>query len=128
MARADATTVAIVYDDDDVRTVLQRLLLAMGHRVVSFASAEAFEAGAVAVDCAIVDMRLPGSSGLELCERLSQRPDPVPVVLVTGDAHRLAGDLPAAAGTPLLNKPFDETTLVAAMLTAMTGAAARHAD
>ena len=128
MARADAKTVAIVDDDDDVRTGLQRLLLAMGHRVVSFASAEAFEAGAVAVDCAIVDMRLPGSSGLELCERLSQRPDPVPVVLVTGDAHRLAGDLPAAAGTPLLNKPFDETTLVAAMVTAMTAMAARHAD
>lgn len=126
MARADATTVAIVDDDDDVRTGLQRLLLAMGHRVVSFASAEAFEAGAVTVDCAIVDMRLPGSSGLELCERLSQRTAPVPVVLVTGDAHRLGDDLPATGGTPLLNKPFDEATLVAAMASAMTAAGARH--
>ena len=126
MARADATTVAIVDDDDDVRTGLHRLLLAMGHRVVSFASAEAFEAGAVTVDCAIVDMRLPGSSGLELCERLRQRPAPVPVVLVTGDAHRLADDLPATAGTPLLNKPFDEATLIAAMASAMTAVAARH--
>jgi FixJ family two-component response regulator len=128
MARADATTVAIVDDDDDVRTGLQRLLLAMGHRVVSFASAEAFEAGAVAVDCAIVDMRLPGSSGLELCERLSRRPVPVPAVLVTGDAHRLAGALPASAGTPLLNKPFDESTLRAAIAGAIAAVAARHAD
>jgi FixJ family two-component response regulator len=126
MARADAKTVAIVDDDDDVRTGLQRLLLAMGHRVVSFPSAEAFEADAVTVDCAIVDMRLPGSSGLELCERLSRRSMPVPVVLVTGDAHRLADDLPVAAGTPLLNKPFDEATLLAAMASAMTVAASRH--
>ena len=126
MARADATTEAIVDDDDDVRTGLQRLLLAMGHRVVSFPSAEAFEAGAVTVDCAIVDMRLPGSSGLELCERLRQRPAPVPVVLVTGDAHRLVDDLPATAGTPLLNKPFDEATLTAAMASAMTAVAVRH--
>src|SRR5262245_55758191 len=122
MARADATTVAIVDDDDDVRTGLQRLLLAMGHRVVTFASAEAFEAGRVAVDCAIIDMRLPGASGLELCHRLSRQPAPVPVVLVTGDAHRLGADLPAANGTPLLNKPFDEATLLAAMATAMTTA------
>ena len=128
MARADATTVAIVDDDDDVRTGLQRLLLAMGHRVVSFPSAEAFEADTIAVDCAIVDMRLPGSSGLDLCERLSRRPMPVPVVLVTGDAHRLADDLRPTAGTPLLNKPFDEATLLAAMASAMTAAALRHAD
>jgi FixJ family two-component response regulator len=128
MARADAKTVAIVDDDDDVRTGLQRLLLAMGHRVVSFASAEAFEADAVTVDCAIVDMRLPGSSGLELTERLSRRPDPVPVVLVTGDAHGLAADRPAAAGIPLLSKPFDEAALLAAMASAMTALSLRDAD
>jgi FixJ family two-component response regulator len=128
MVRADATTVAIVDDDDDVRTGLQRLLLAVGHRVVSFASAEAFEAGAVAVDCAIVDMRLPGASGLELCERLRRQAVPVPVVLVTGDAHRLADDLRPAAGTPLLNKPFDEATLFAAMASVMNAVTVRRAD
>ena len=127
MARSDAMILAIVDDDDDVRSALHRLLLAMGHRVVGFPSAEAFEAGAVAVDCAIVDMRLPGASGLELCERLRQRPVPVPVVLVTGDAHGLADARPTAPDTPLLNKPFDETTLTAAIAGAINGVAARHA-
>ena len=89
-------TLAVVDDDDDVRTALNRLLRAMGYRVVGFASAEDFEARSVEVDCAIIDMRLPGVSGLELCERLRQRSSPLPVVLVTGDAHRLAADLPAA--------------------------------
>ena len=73
MARPDAMTLAVVDDDDDVRTALNRLLKAMGYRVVAFASAEDFEARSVEVDCAIIDMRLPGVSGLELCERLRQR-------------------------------------------------------
>jgi CheY-like chemotaxis protein len=81
-------TLAVVDDDDDVRTALNRLLRAMGYRVVVFASAEDFEARGVEVDCAIVDMRLPGMSGLELRERLRQQSSPLPVVLVTGDARR----------------------------------------
>lgn len=127
MARSDAMTLAIVDDDDDVRIALHRLLLAMGHRVVGFPSAEAFEGATVAVDCAIIDMRLPGLSGLELCERLRQRSVPVPVVLVTGDAHRLLHDLPVPAETPFLNKPFDESTLCAAIAGAIAATAARHA-
>ena len=120
-------TLAVVDDDDDVRTALSRLLRAMGYRVVTFASAEDFEARSVEVDCAIIDMRLPGVGGLELCERLRQRPSPLPVVLVTGDAHRLAADLPAAQ-TPFLNKPFDETSLSNAIADAMANVAAYRAD
>ena len=80
------------------------------------------------MDCVILDMRLPGMSGLELCERLRRRPSPMPVVLVTGDAHRLATDLPAAPDTPLLNKPFDEAALVNAITEAMASVAANHVD
>lgn len=128
MASSDATTLAVVDDDDDVRTALNRLLQAMGYRVVGFASAEAFEARSVEVDCAIVDMRLPGLSGLELRERLRQRTLPMPVVLVTGDAHRLAADLPAATDTPFVNKPFDEATLSNAIAEAMASVAACRVD
>ena len=120
-------TLAVVDDDDDVRTALTRLLMAMGYRVVGFASAEAFEARSVEADCAIIDMRLPGVSGLELCERLRQRPTPMPVVLVTDDAHRLAADVPAT-DPPFLNKPFDETTLSNAIVGAMASVAACRAD
>jgi FixJ family two-component response regulator len=128
MACPDAMTVAVVDDDDDVRTALSRLLLAMDYRVAGFASAEDFEARTVEVDCVVLDMRLPGVSGLELCERLRRRPSPMPVVLVTGDAHRLATDLSAAPGTPVLNKPFDEATLVNAIADAMASVAAHRAD
>jgi FixJ family two-component response regulator len=118
-------TLAVVDDDDDVRTALCRLLQSMDYQVVGFASAEAFEAGTVEVDCAIIDMRLPGLSGLELSERLRRRPSPLPVVLVTGDAHRAA---PGAGDAPLLNKPFDDATLSQAIADAMASVAACRVD
>jgi FixJ family two-component response regulator len=127
MTRPAAMTLAVVDDDDDVRTALKRLLQAMGYRVVEFVSAEDFEGRGVAVDCAIIDMRLPGMSGVELCERLRQRSSPTPVVLVTGDARRPGADLPAAAA-PLLNKPFDETALSNAIAGAMAGVTGCRAD
>ena len=55
-------TLAIVDDDDDVRTALARLLCSLGHDVKVFASAEEFEAETVTVDCLIVDVRLPVSA------------------------------------------------------------------
>ena len=121
-------TLAVVDDDDDVRTALNRLLKAMGYRVIGFASAEDFEACTVEVDCAIIDMRLPGVGGLELSERLRQRPSPIPVVLVTGDAHRLGADLPTYGERPFLNKPFDEHTLSIAIGDAVASVAAHRAD
>jgi FixJ family two-component response regulator len=111
-------TLAIVDDDDDVRTALSRLLCAMGHEVQVFASAEEFEAAAISVGCAIVDVRLPGLSGLELRERLCNRIVPTPVVLITGDGDRLARDI--AGETPLVTKPFDDVVLAAAITTAVS--------
>src|SRR5262245_41796434 len=87
-------TLAIIDDDNDVRTSLVRLLCAMGHEVRAYPSAEDFEAAAAAVDCAIVDVRLPGLSGFDLRERLRRRRPPTPVVLITGDGDRLARDIP----------------------------------
>ena len=121
-------TLAIVDDDDDVRTALSRLLRAMGHGVEVFSSAEAFEASHAAVDCVIVDVRLPGLGGIELRERLFSRSVPIPVVLITGDGERLARDI--AAGTILVTKPFDAPALTAAVNAAISAAAPspeRHA-
>ena len=120
-------TLAVVDDDDDVRTALNRLLKAMGYRVVAFASAEDFEARSVEVDCAIIDMRLPGISGLELCERLRQRP--VADARRPGHGRRPpARRRPARRRTPFLNKPFDETALSNAIADAMASVAAYRAD
>ena len=114
-------TVAIVDDDDDVRTALSRLLSAMGHTVQVFASAEDFEAARPAVDCAIVDVRLPGVGGLELRERLRARSAPTPVVLITGDGDWVAD---IAIDTPVVTKPFDDDVLTAAIDAAVSAARA----
>jgi FixJ family two-component response regulator len=120
MAQNGAMTLAVVEDDEEVRRALSRLLRAMGHQVKVFTSAEEFEAGTVAVDCAIVDVRLPGVSGLELCDRLRKRIAPTPVVLITGDGDRLTCDSARAAATPLVTKPFDDAALTAAIADAIS--------
>ncbi len=131
MTTRDPLSLAVIDDDDDVRVALSRLLRAMGHRVETFASAEDFEAAdTLAVDCAIVDIRLPGSSGLELRERLRHRDEPPPVVLITGDSDRLARDIGCEIDTPLLTKPFDAAALSAGITSAIAMAAVqrtRHA-
>jgi FixJ family two-component response regulator len=120
MARNESLTLAVVDDDDDVRVSLSRLLTAIGHDVRLFASAEDFEAEAVSVDCLIVDIRLPGLSGLELRERMRNRRARVPVVFITGDGDRLARDIGSTVDTPLLTKPFDADELAEAIASAMS--------
>jgi FixJ family two-component response regulator len=114
-------TLAIVDDDDDVRTALARLLTAMGHKVTTFVSAEDFESAPVAVDCMIVDVRLPGLNGLELRQKLRGRSVHVPLVLMTGDGDRLDSDA-RVGDTPIISKPFDDATLTAAITDAIVAA------
>jgi FixJ family two-component response regulator len=121
----DSMMLAIVDDDDDVRKALSRLLRSMGHEVKAFASAEAFQAESLKPDCVIVDVRLPGLSGLELREHLHNRTAPTPVVLITGDGDRLPHDAPHAPDTPLVTKPFDDSVLEAAIASAISTARTR---
>jgi FixJ family two-component response regulator len=113
---------AIVDDDEDVRQALARLLRSLGHDVHVFGSAEDFEADTVAVDCLILDVRLPGLSGPELRERLRTRSTPTPVVFITGDSDPKTRDIPPAIDTPSLAKPFDDVTLMAAIAHAIKSA------
>ena len=118
-------TLVLVEDDDDVRVALARLLRSMGHRVHLFASAEAYDAEQVSSDCLILDVRLPGASGLELRERLRARGCQVPVVFITGESG------PSTRGCartidqidePSLAKPFSEDELMDAIARAMAQA------
>jgi FixJ family two-component response regulator len=130
MAEKARIAIAIVDDDDDVRRALFRLLSAMGFDVQVFPSAETFEAETVAVDCVIVDVRLPGLSGLDLRERLRNRIVPTPVVLITGGGDRLTRDLDGAVDTPIVTKPFDAADLASAIFDAISSTAIpgeRHA-
>ena len=109
-----ASTVYIVDDDEAVRDSLRWLLEANTYRVKAFASAEAFlaEYREDNPGVLIVDVRMPGMSGLQLQEELIARNSHMPVVFITGH-----GDVPMAVNTmkkgavDFLEKPFNETDL-----------------
>jgi len=102
-----------------VRRALARLLRALGHDVCGFASAEDYEAGTPAVDCAIVDVSLAGLSGFDLRERLRGRTPPTPVVMMTGDGDWLARNRFREGDIPLVSKPFEPATLETAIAAAL---------
>jgi FixJ family two-component response regulator len=107
-------TLAVVEDDVDVRTALNRLLRAMGHQVRLFASAEEFARHDRDFDCVILDIRLPGLNGLELHAQMQAAGRRLPLVFITGDGdYSLINEVPA--DVPTLRKPFDEDSLVAAL-------------
>ena len=85
------TRVFVIDDDDAMRRSLRDLLESLGYDVETFASAEQFLARKPfqGVGCIILDVRMPGLSGLDLQERLIQTEHPLPIVFVTG-----YGDLP----------------------------------
>lgn len=109
-----ASTVYIVDDDEAVRDSLRWLLEANNYRVRAFPSGESFlaEYDEKRPGVLIVDVRMPGMSGLELQEQLILRKSVMPIVFITGH-----GDVPMAVSTikkgaiDFLEKPFDETDL-----------------
>lgn len=107
-------TIFIVDDDEAVRDSLRWLLEANGYRVKCFAAAEEFLQyyDSEQVGVLIVDVRMPGMSGLELQEALMARKSTIPMVFITGH-----GDVPMAVNTmkkgavDFLEKPFNEAEL-----------------
>ena len=105
--------VYVVDDDDAVRDSLQ-FLLEPSYQVKSFESAEAFLHGydPAAIACLILDVRMPGMSGLQLQDELLARGSQLPVVFITGH-----GDVPMAVATmkkgaaDFIEKPFEQVSL-----------------
>jgi FixJ family two-component response regulator len=105
-------TLVVVEDGDDVRRALTRFLCLHGYGVRAFDSAEAWLAGICPADAAIVDINLPGMSGIELDDRLRREGRAIPTVFIT--AHDEAG--PATAGRIILQKPLDAQSLLDAIV------------
>lgn len=115
-------TLVLVEDDDDVRVALARLLRSMGHTVHPFRSAEAYTANPILSDCAILDVRLPGLSGLELRDRMRALGSQMPVVFITGESGPSPHDRPhncSPSDEPSLAKPFTDHELMDAITRAM---------
>jgi FixJ family two-component response regulator len=117
-------TVFVVDDDASVRDALSLLLSLRGHATATFASAEDFLA-ALQGDwrgCVVLDIRMPGLSGLELQRRLRAAGSALPVVVIT--AH---GDVAAARqafladAVDFIEKPFAGEALLAAVDRALAG-------
>ena len=108
-------TIAVVEDDEGVRTALQQLLRSMGFNAVTFGSAEEFLAATTASDvsCLIADINLPGISGVELVNKVGKNGRRLPAVLITGRRDAATAELARQAEeTPRLYKPFSDAALL----------------
>jgi len=111
-------TVFIVDDDPSVRDSLQFLLESVGLKVKTFASAQDFLDGAdpEAPGCLLLDVRMPGMSGLDLQEQLGKAGIFLPIVFITGH-----GTVPMsvramkAGAVDFLQKPFEQQDLLNAI-------------
>jgi len=114
--------VFVVDDDESVRNSLRRLLMSVGLAVEVFPSAQAFldRARADAPGCLVLDVQLPGLSGLDLQTELTSTDTALPIVFLTGH-----GDIPMsvkamkAGAVEFLTKPFRERDLVDAIRSAI---------
>ncbi len=108
-------TVHVVDDDEALRDSLRWLLESAGHRVATYASAESFlaEDAAEQGGCLLLDIRMPGMSGLELQDELRRRGCAIPIVFITGH-----GDVPMAVNAvkkgalEFIEKPFNDQALL----------------
>jgi len=115
--KSDAV-IAIVDDDPSVRRGLQRLIRSMGWQVETFGSAQEFldRPSSIAPNCLVLDLQLPGLSGLDLQKRMAEGGLEIPIVFLTGH-----GDIPAsvramkAGAIEFLTKPVDEQELLKAI-------------
>jgi FixJ family two-component response regulator len=115
--------ISVVDDDDSVRESLRALLRSVRFMVEVFPSAEDFLSWdrVGETDCLILDMRMPGMSGLELQRRLVARHPGMPVIFITahGDEVLRSRALKNGAVDYLL-KPFSEEALLNAVQTALS--------
>jgi FixJ family two-component response regulator len=114
--------VAIVDDDDLMRSALEGLLKAVGLPAQAFTSAEEFlKSGQQSqARCLITDIRMPGMSGLELQAHLNAERCRIPIIFITahGDEKMRMQALRAGA-VEFMAKPFDDEALVASVRAAL---------
>ena len=120
--------VAVVDDEAPVRTALGRLLRLADYEVIAFPSGEEFLAALEVrhADCVVLDIHLPGLSGLEVQSRMRTRHN-VPVVFITAsDDPALSGAVLKGGGVRLLRKPFSNNELLEAVGVALHGRSPDH--
>jgi FixJ family two-component response regulator len=117
-----APLISIVDDDDSLRNSLNNLLRSVGYRLADFPSAEEFLNSSQLHEtaCLILDVRMPGMSGLDLQRHLVANNSRIPIIFITshGDDDARARAL-AAGAVAFLYKPFREEALLEAIDSAL---------
>ena len=115
----EAEQVVYVIDDDtSMRSAIKRLVLAVGLNVETFSSGQEFLDSKLpeVPGCVVLDVRLPGRSGLDLQRELGERDIQIPIIFVTGH-----GDIPMSVkamkggAVEFLTKPFRDQDLLDAI-------------
>ena len=112
------STVFVIDDDASMRRALSYLMVAAGYKVETYPSAEAFLAREIydGAGCIILDVRMPGLSGMELQERLIRSTCSMPIIFLTGHGEVAMGVQAMKKGAAdFLTKPCDDEQLLAAV-------------
>ena len=117
--------IAIVDDEESIRTALKSLLKSLGFRVEGFASAEDFLHSDHLRDttCLILDVQMPGTGGLELQRQLAVADWRIPIIFISAHRDEAARAQALQAGAvDFLFKPFSEEALLTAVHAALAAA------
>jgi len=132
MTPSPPSTVFLVDDDASVRRALARLIKSSAHQVQTFGSAREFlDSGwrTQGPACLVLDVRMPGLSGIDLQRELQTMNRSLPIVFITGH-----GDIPMsvkaikAGAVDFLPKPVKDTVLLSAIKQALARAVREHTE
>jgi len=108
-------TIFIVDDDAAVRDALKLLLRSVGQAVETYASAQEFLEGygEDRPGCLVLDIRMPGMSGLELQQKLNEKHSILPIIFITGHGDvPMAVEAMQAGAVDFIQKPFRDQDLI----------------
>ena len=114
----DDATVFVVDDDTSVRTALKRLIQSVGFQVETFDSAQAFLKHGFhdGPACLVLDVRMPGMSGIELQQQLTKVGLGMPIVFITGHGNiPMSVKAMKAGAVDFIEKPFVDQKLIDAI-------------
>ena len=123
--------ISIIDDDASVRFATNNLVRSLGYIAHTFASAKEFlqSTDLSSTSCIIADVQMPVMTGVELQSLLRSRGSHVPIIFITAfPDERIRAQVLHAGATCFLTKPFDGTTLIKYLDTALEQSLARDAD
>ena len=118
----DFPLIAVVDDEDGVRTALRRLLQSAGMNVATFCGGREFLSTLATQppDCAVIDLHMPDVTGFDVLTQLAETRSSVPVVIITGHDSVDAETAATLGGaSAYLRKPIKDHVLLAAITAAI---------